>query len=54
MRTPVESVEVRAPAERVAALELAKNDLSLAGGIERLEMKIDDESSVSVVLAATA
>ncbi len=51
---PVESVEVRAPAERVAALELARDDLSHAGGVERLEMKIDEESSVGVVLAATA
>ena len=54
MRTQVESVEVRAPAERVAALELARSDLSLAGSIERLEMKIDDEPSIAVVLAATA
>jgi valyl-tRNA synthetase len=54
MRTPVESVEVRAPDERVAALELARDDLSHAGGVERLEMKIDGESSVGVVLAATA
>jgi valyl-tRNA synthetase len=54
MRTPVESVEVRASAERVAALELARGDLFHAGGIERLEMKIDEKSSVSVALAATA
>ena len=54
MRSPVESVEVRAPAERIAALELARDDLSHAGGVERLEMKIDEESSVGVMLAATA
>ena len=54
MRTPLESVEVRAPTERIGALELAKADLSHAGCIEQLEMQTDDEPSVTVVLAATA
>jgi valyl-tRNA synthetase len=54
MRTPVESVEVRAPAARVAVLELARDDLCHAGSIERLEMTTSEGSSVSVLLAATA
>jgi valyl-tRNA synthetase len=54
MRTPVETVEVKAPAERVAVLELARDDLSRAGGVDRMEIVADPELSVSVVLAPTS
>jgi hypothetical protein len=51
MRTLVESVEVRASMDGVSALELARDGLSRAGGIERLETEIADEESVVVRLA---
>ncbi len=54
MRAPVQRVVVRDGAERLAALELASDDLRQAGSIATIETIVGDEFSVQVTLAPEA
>ncbi|HTA36563.1 MAG TPA: class I tRNA ligase family protein, partial [Solirubrobacteraceae bacterium] len=54
MRSPVARVVVHDSAERLAALELAADDLRLAGAIETIETSVADELTVEVELAEEA
>ena len=51
MRTPVESMVVRAPAAEAAALRLAEGDLKAAGVITDLTIEDGEERSAEVTLA---
>jgi valyl-tRNA synthetase len=51
LATPVDRVIVRAPAEQLAALESARDDVCEAGKIANLETEVATEFAVSVELA---
>ena len=53
MRTTIERMVVRAPADDIAALQLAQSDLKAAGVIETLVFEDADERSTEVALSST-
>ena len=52
LKVPAKRVVVQATAERLAKLELARGDLSEAGGIRDLELVEASETSIEVELEA--